>query len=178
MALVTSSSTTSGEKGANQSPAVDALDHEKEAEAMLDSGDSDEDSEEEIEKGHDQQSQIIGTIGPWQLMMCGVTALSIIIHAWQMMANKFLTYPVDHWCSRPPGYQDLSLESWLNLSAPILGNGDFDRCHRFDLNYSNPGLSRPDEHSLTVPCSSWEYDMSVFQVYVLYIRSNLSQCYI
>ena len=30
-----------------------------------------------------------------------VTGLTVVIHAWQMLANKFLTYPVPHYCKRP-----------------------------------------------------------------------------
>ncbi len=30
-----------------------------------------------------------------------VTGLTVVIHAWQMLANKFLTYPVPHYCRRP-----------------------------------------------------------------------------
>ena len=83
-----------------------------------------------------------------------------------MMANKFLTYPTEHWCSRELSYKDADVHHWLNLSAPMLENGEFDRCQRFDLDYSNPSLSRPTDESIaaTIACSSWEYDDSIFQV--------------
>ena len=74
----------------------------------------------------DIQAELIGAFGPWQGAIYSVCALTIIIHAWQMMANKFLTYPIDHWCERPENYQTMSVEIWLNISSPKLSDGTFE----------------------------------------------------
>ena len=112
----------------------------------------------------DVLTDLIGEFGPWQGSIFTVCALSIIIHAWQMMANKFLTYPIEHWCERPQNYQSISVEKWLNISSPRLSDGSFDRCNMFDIDYGNSVMERPEENINTIPCASWEYDEQTFQV--------------
>ncbi len=80
-----------------------------------------------------------------------------------MMANKFYTYQTDYWCTRPPSHAHLSQEEWLNISAPMDSNGDYDRCAIFDVNYDNLWL-RPEDGTGTVKCTSWEYDAHYFDV--------------
>ena len=121
-------------------------------------------------KSKDIQAELIGAFGPWQGAIYSVCALTIIIHAWQMMANKFLTYPIDHWCERPENYQTMSVESWLNISSPKLSDGSFDRCNMFDIDYENSVMERPDEDTNTIACIRWEYDEQTFQV------RNRSKC--
>ena len=111
----------------------------------------------------DKLTEIIGEVGPWQLLWVGLPDISIAVHCWMMMSNKWLTYKTDHWCARPAGLDDLTREQWLNLSSPILADGSFDKCHMFDLNY-NETFERPDEGFPVIPCSNWEYDESIFQV--------------
>lgn len=82
-----------------------------------------------------------------------------------MMANKFLTYPIEHWCERPQNYQSISVEKWLNISSPKLPDGSFDRCNMFDIDYENSVMERPEENINTIPCANWEYDEQTFQVY-------------
>ena len=115
----------------------------------------------------DTQTELIGAFGLWQGMIFSVAALTIILHAWQMMANKFLTYPVDHWCERPFSFQNSSKEMWLNASSPLLEDGSFDRCHMFDISYEQSTIERPPENTTTIACSSWEYDEKTFQVWFL-----------
>jgi len=43
----------------------------------------------------------IGRYGKYQLALSVFTALTVAIHAWAMLVNKFLTYPVGHWCKMP-----------------------------------------------------------------------------
>ena len=79
-----------------------------------------------------------------------------------MMAGKWLTYKTDHWCARP--LEDMAVEQWLNVSAPMLEDGSFDRCNMYDVEY-NLNSVRPDEDTPIIACTSWEYDESVFQVF-------------
>ncbi len=72
----------------------------------------------------------------------------------------------EFWCQRPEAYQNVSVEEWLNISAPLNTDGSFDLCNIFDLDYSLEGLERPDDtiHVNVTACSSWEYDTTEFQV--------------
>ena len=40
-------------------------------------------------------TEVIGAVGPFQIVWHLVLGLSIVIHAWQMFANKWLTYKVE-----------------------------------------------------------------------------------
>ena len=123
-----------------------------------------EHSEESLTQVKDVQTELIGAFGLWQLIIFSAAALTIPLHAWQMMANKFLTYPVDHWCERPFNYQNISIEKWLNISSPLLDDGSFDRCHIFNIDYDQSTIERPPENSTTIACNSWEYDEETFKV--------------
>lgn len=90
------------------------------------------------------------------------------------MANKFLLYPVDHWCERPKNYQHISVKNWLNISSPILSNGDFDRCNMFDIDYMNIVSERPKENTYTIPCTNWEYNEEIFQVLKYFTLLNVT----
>ena len=83
-----------------------------------------------------------------------------------MLANKFLTYPVEHWCERPVNYRNISIEKWLNISSPLLADGNYDRCHMFDVDYGQFVFERPPENASTIACPSWEYNEEAFQVYL------------
>ena len=48
--------------------------------------------EETVFEEEDKMTQIIGEFGPWQLSWTFVLAIPIIMHSWQMLCNKFLTY--------------------------------------------------------------------------------------
>ena len=138
-----------------------------------------EESHEDIttkmkERRKSQQTELIGAFGLWQGLIFSLAGLTIIIHAWQMMANKFLTYPLDHWCARPANYQNFTVEEWLNISSPRLSDGSLDRCSVFEDVYEKTIHSRPSENATTKACTSWEYDETTFQVLsgVLIRRKN------
>ena len=149
----------------NDSSKIDLnVDEEKAKMLELESLSSSEDEHEAPDIIADQITSIIGKHGLWHWMIWIVTGLSIIIHGWQSMANKFLTHNTDHWCARPDLYSNLSLQEWANISSPILTDGQFDRCNIYDFDYSNSGIQRPDESWPTIPCTRWEYVAEHFQV--------------
>ena len=41
--------------------------------------------------------KVLGEMGRWQMGLYLITSLSIVIHAWAMLVNKFLTYPTNYW---------------------------------------------------------------------------------
>ena len=49
---------------------------------------------EKEEFHRDPMTEVIGAVGPFQIVWHVVLGLSIVIHAWQMFANKWLTYKV------------------------------------------------------------------------------------
>ena len=124
----------------------------------------DQEKQDNVDKSRDMQTELTGEFGPWQGLIFTILALTIVIHGWQMMANKFLTYPIDHWGESPKNHQNISVEGWLNISSPILSDGSHDRCNMFDIDYGNPELNRPSEDTSKIACTKWEYDENTFQV--------------
>ena len=57
----------------------------------------------------------------------------------------------------------MSVETWLNVSAPLNSQGDFDKCVIFDLDYAKT-FERPSEKTATRPCQAWEYKVEYFDV--------------
>ena len=55
-------------------------------------------------------TEVIGAVGPFQIVWHLVLGLSIVIHAWQMFANKWLTYKVQ-------GFSDNVAASWYVLKV-------------------------------------------------------------
>ena len=87
--------------------------------------------------------------------------------AFSGLGTKFLTYEVDYWCSIPENLQgNITVESWLNLSAPYLPDESgptFDRCHIFHVNYSET-VERPAENTSLISCTSWQFAQEPFTV--------------
>ena len=135
----------------------------------------DQEKQDTVDKSRDMQTELTGEFGPWQGLIFTILALSIVIHGWQMMANKFLTYPIDHWCERPQNHKTISVEVWLNISSPILSDGSYDRCNVFDIDYSKPALDRPSEDTSKIECTKWEYDENTFQVHFLAYKHVYTQ---
>ena len=99
-------------------------------------------------------------------------SLTICMHSWQSMSNKFYTYPTEFWCARPENLANISVEEWQNLSAPIRIVDDkpvFDRCEIFNVNYTNIN-ERPDNNTPTISCKGWEYNTTHFQVSTYFLK--------
>ena len=88
-----------------------------------------------------------------------------------MMSNKFLTYETEFWCARPNHLMHLTPEEWMNMSAPIV-QGDFDRCHIFDVPVYKNNSIRPPNTTNHKPCIQWEYFNEHFQVTNYYLKCN------
>ena len=116
-------------------------------------------------KQEDQITDIVGVFGPYQAVLFTICGLAIVIHNWQMLANKFYTYKTDFWCARPENLKHLNIENWLNLSSPLI-NGttdEFNKCAMFDVDYTKIN-NRPEENVATKPCTSFEYNSEPFEV--------------
>ena len=106
-------------------------------------------------------TDIIGQFGPFHAVTYSIMGLSLMIHCWQMMVNKFYTYKTDFYCARPPDLNHWSLDQWRNLSAPKVLD-DYDRCTTFHVNYSTIEI-RPQENTTLLSCNAWEYDTEYFE---------------
>lgn len=63
--------------------------------------DCEEIKEEDKDAIHkDFLTKIIGLFGPFHFVVYTTLAMTISLHSWQMMANKFYTYKTDHFCAR------------------------------------------------------------------------------
>ena len=121
----------------------------------------DKKKEEAKDDDSDFITDIIGQFGPFHAVTYTIMGLSIVIHCWQMMANKFYTYKTDFYCSKPPDLNHWSLDQWRNISAPKVLD-EYDRCAIFHVNYSTSNLIRPQENTSLLSCNAWEYDTENF----------------
>ena len=122
------------------------------------------------EKGSDENlhvdhlTKLTGIKGKWQFVTVLTVELSVILHSMQMFANKWLSFPVGHWCTMPYGL-NMTVEEWRNVSSPLLPNGAYDTCNIFDIDYTSD-TERPEGNATDIiPCTSWEYDHSMFSVH-------------
>ena len=65
----------------------------------------------------------------------------------------------------------MSSSDWLNVSAPLDADGNFDRCRIFDVDFSNVD-HRPDESTPTRSCHDWEFADEPFTVRLLELREE------
>ncbi len=125
------------------------------------------DGKKEKKKMHkvDHLTEIIGVFGRFHGLVYTIIGITISMHAWQMMSNKFFTRKTESWCARPDSLSGIPIDLWLNLSAPIKNNesGEFDRCRIFNVDYLNLNR-RPSENTPTIPCEAWEYADRPFDV--------------
>ena len=113
----------------------------------------------------DSLTSIINEFGLYQglwMFLLGLTGINtgILIYS-----NKFFTTEVDYWCAKPQNLS-LSKDQWINISAPIIMDGDtpkFDRCHIFNVSYSDTS-QRPPNDTATMKCDKWEYDNTNYKV--------------
>ncbi len=125
----------------------------------------------------DHLTEIIGPFGLYHGVTFFVMSLTIVIHAWQSMANKFYTRETEYWCRRPALLNNIPVDRWMNLSSPILESGDFDRCHIFDVDYQTLE-QRPGEDTPVLKCTSWEYATEPFDVRTIFeVWSYLTVCF-
>ena len=132
-----------------------------EVEKLQKENSKDKKKEEAKDDDSDFITDIIGQFGPFHAVTYTIMGLSIVIHCWQMMANKFYTYKTDFYCSKPPDLNHWSLDQWRNISAPKVLD-EYDRCAIFHVNYSTSNLIRPQENTSLLSCNAWEYDTENF----------------
>lgn len=132
--------------------------------------------------------RIIGDVGRFQLTLYFITGLSIVIHSWAMLANKWIAYPVDFWCEKPEYLAEVDPKNWVDIYAPYakgykpterptkiidemetglfeimeLPIGDrYDRCRIFEMDYY---IGRPNRtETMARKCMEFEFDTTAYQ---------------
>lgn len=135
--------------------------------------------------------RIIGDVGRFQLTLYFITGLSIVIHSWAMLANKWIAYPVDFWCEKPEYLAEVDPKNWVDIYAPYakgykpterptkiidemetglfeimeLPIGDrYDRCRIFEMDYY---IGRPNRtETMARKCMEFEFDTTAYQVHI------------
>ncbi|XP_067125310.1 organic cation transporter protein-like isoform X2 [Centruroides vittatus] len=110
-------------------------------------------------KKYEDFIDLIGGFRKWQKMLTLILVCTCFTSAINNMNWPFLAPRIDYWCARPPKYFNLSVEEWKNISAPTeikKGKTVHSQCQVYDLDRKSENLSK-------IPCSSWEYDHSVFK---------------
>lgn len=114
-----------------------------------------------LSKEKDQIIDAIGEIGPWQLRRICFLFLFKACLALPNMGITFFSARTDFWCQRPDSETLVPVEEWRNMSSPLILNSDGewhrDQCHI----WNSEDFKQPLDNG-TKPCTSWEYDRSVY----------------
>ncbi|XP_013792216.1 solute carrier family 22 member 5-like, partial [Limulus polyphemus] len=119
--------------------------------------------QEEIEEVK-EITDVIGGYGPWQRRIFIMFVLASFVPAWHNLVITFFAPNIDHWCSRPPSFSNLTVEQWKNNSIPIeKDNGKIfhSHCERYD-NFGGKMMNLT-----TTKCDTWEYDKSFYQTTII-----------
>lgn len=105
-------------------------------------------------------SDIIGGYGPWQRDIFVLLFLASIPSAWHNLQMTFMAPTgVEYWCARPD-HLNVSVEEWLNFSAPPPHLKLDSRC------YVTPYWRLPDNETIhesdLLKCTSWEYNSNFY----------------
>jgi len=129
--------------------------------------DNESQQDQHADSGRDQHARLIGDMGLWQWILCLATGVTHLLHAFMTFGNRFQTYKTQYWCQREFAYINGSVDSWLNISAPMDHNGVYNRCYKFEMDYTASNLTRPSEDHPKILCDKWEFDDSDFQMTVV-----------
>ncbi|XP_022244729.1 organic cation transporter protein-like [Limulus polyphemus] len=103
-----------------------------------------------------------GRYGPWQRRVFIFMSTVSIFSAMHNLAISFFAPNIDHWCSRPPEYQNMSVDQWKNFTIPLIKDDDgktsFSKCQMFSF----PSLNSTNNETDVIDCPSWEYEDSFY----------------
>ncbi|XP_076352142.1 organic cation transporter protein-like isoform X2 [Tachypleus tridentatus] len=109
----------------------------------------------------------VGDFGPWQrrvLFLSWLVGFSVAFHN---LAVSFFMPNIDHWCSRPPLFSNISYDIWKNLTIPleeIRGQVRHSQCQMYKLNDEYDfNITELSVLNRTISCSSWDYDRSLYK---------------
>ncbi|KAG1652166.1 Organic cation transporter protein [Nymphon striatum] len=120
--------------------------------------------------------------GWWQkLAMIGLGIVTFLIPG-QHLSMPFYAPQVDHWCSKPTDFQNLSTNLWRNYSLPTgkstEGKMTYSSCKMFDIDYENVSVAdyvsfmanlKDQNKTISVKsCSSWSYNKSEWKETIVF----------
>ncbi|KAH7947789.1 beta-alanine transporter [Rhipicephalus sanguineus] len=62
---------------------------------------------------------------------------------------------MDHWCSRPEEFANLSVKQWKELAIPVEEDGVYSRCTMREPPFGGA-------NNRVIPCASWEFDLDKY----------------
>ncbi|XP_076336274.1 organic cation transporter protein-like isoform X2 [Tachypleus tridentatus] len=105
---------------------------------------------------------ITGQFGSWQKRVFLIAFFLVMPNSFHILVMTFFAPDIDHWCSRPPAYSNLTVNQWKSLAIPPVKNESNSTTYSHCLMYENiTAFSLGGEHS-NVTCTSWEYDNSFY----------------
>lgn len=107
-------------------------------------------SETMIKETKVELTSIIGAYGPFQRIVFLFAITISMFGAYHNLIITAVAPKIDHWCARPPGYENLTNDEWKKLAIPTetrQGQERYSQCQMRDL-----------DTNATVSCGSWEYD--------------------
>ncbi|XP_077544435.1 solute carrier family 22 member 21-like [Haemaphysalis longicornis] len=94
--------------------------------------------------------------GRYQLMLFVNITAATLIFVLLMLSFSISTRVMDHWCSRPDAFSNLTVDQWKELAVPqMTPNGSYSRCTVRDPPDGGPSAQ-------VVACSSWEFDLEKY----------------
>ncbi|XP_035709656.1 organic cation transporter 1 isoform X2 [Folsomia candida] len=139
----------------------------------MENGDQNKRKESKCED-FDDILELVGSQGKFQkfllyVVLCPVTAIEPVL-ALNML---FMLYEPDHWCNVPGRPENMTLDSWKNLTIPRELDGTFSKCEMITANSSRASCSfgweydRKD-YDLTIPSQyNWVCDKSEWATWAL-----------
>ncbi|KAK4873054.1 hypothetical protein RN001_015083 [Aquatica leii] len=109
----------------------------------------------------------IGEFGLYQKILFLLMIPFAFFVAWVYFSQIFITItPEGYWCSVPE-LENLTKEERVRLAIPE-GNGGFEKCHMYAVNFTEMllnGITEPDTTWPTKPCDKgWEYNLTTDDV--------------
>ncbi|XP_037280601.2 solute carrier family 22 member 20 [Rhipicephalus microplus] len=93
--------------------------------------------------------------GRVQLVSLLNAAIAAAVYILHYESFRITAGVMDHWCSRPEEFGNLSVTQWKELAIPIDENGVYSRC-----TVREPPFGVANNH--VVPCASWEFDLDKY----------------
>ncbi|KAL1419708.1 hypothetical protein MTO96_024977 [Rhipicephalus appendiculatus] len=86
------------------------------------------------------------------LLNAAIAAAAYILH---YESFRITAGVMDHWCSRPEEFANLSVKQWKELAIPVDEDGVYSRCTVREPPFGGA-------NNRVVPCTSWEFDMDKY----------------
>nr|CAD7587852.1 unnamed protein product [Timema genevievae] len=120
----------------------------------------------EEEEEDDPVSQAVGEFGRWQLQLTFLLSLFNVPCTFHIFAVTFQAPVVDFWCTRPPGFTEMDVPTWRNMSHSVVlsqnGTPEYDACAVWDMDYNNTAINNVATTNITRLCTDWEFSREEF----------------